>query len=67
MANLPRLLEGAKAATGGALASDAGMAVAVACGVGTVIGSPVLPLLLSAARAGKPAADREELAVEATS
>ena len=67
VANLPRLLEGAKAATGGALASDAGMAVAVACGVGTVIGSPVLPLLLSAARAGKPAADREELAVEATS
>ena len=66
-ADLPRLLEGAKAATGGALASDAGMAVAVACGVGTVIGSPVLPLLLSAARAGKPAADREELAVEATS
>lgn len=55
--NLPRLLSGAKAATGGALITDEGMAAAIAAGVTTIIGSPVLPLLLSAARAGKPVRD----------
>ncbi len=65
-ANLPTLLAGAQAATGGALATDAGMAAAIAAGVRTVLGSPVLPLLLSAARAGKPVADRETIAVSAS-
>lgn len=66
-ANLARLLSGAKAATGGALTTDAGMAAAIKAGVTTIIGSPVLPLLLSAARAGKPALGREETAVSASS
>ena len=64
-ANLPRLLAGAVAATGGALATDAGMAAAIAARVKTVIGSPTLPLLLSAARAGAPSASPEEIAVSA--
>lgn len=66
-ANLPRLLAGAKAATGGALCTDAGMAAALAAGVQTVLGNPVLPLLLCAARAAKPGASREETAVSASS
>lgn len=49
-ANLPRLLQGATAATGGALATEAGMAAAIAAGVRTVTGTPTLPLLLAAAR-----------------
>jgi pyruvate,orthophosphate dikinase len=66
VANLPRLLAGAKAATGGALASEDGMAAAIAAGVEIVTGSPTLPLLIAAARAGR-AIDRETLAVSATS
>lgn len=66
--NLPRLLVGgAKAATGGALCTEAGMAAALAAGVEIVLGSPVLPLLLCAARAARPGASREETAVSASS
>ena len=50
-ANLPALLSGATAATGGALSTEAGMAAALAAGVKTVTGTPTLPLLLAAARA----------------
>jgi pyruvate,orthophosphate dikinase len=50
-ANLPELLSGATAATGGALTTEAGMAAALAAGVKTVTGTPTLPLLLAAARA----------------
>lgn len=50
-ANLPNLLAGATAATGGALSTEAGMAAALAAGVKTVTGTPTLPLLLAAARA----------------
>lgn len=50
-ANLPNLLTGATAATGGALSTEAGMAAAIAAGVKTVTGTPTLPLLLAAARA----------------
>lgn len=64
-ANLPRLLAGAVAATGGALSTDAGMAAAISAGIKTVIGSPCLPLLLSAARAGAPSVTPEEIAVSA--
>jgi len=65
-ANLPRLLAGAKAASGGALATEEGMAAAIVAGVECVTGSPTLPLLLAAARAGR-STDRETLAVSATS
>lgn len=53
-ANLPRLLAGATAATGGALTTEIGMAAAIAAGVRTVTGTPTLPLLLAAARAAAP-------------
>lgn len=65
-ANLPRLLAGVKMASGGALATEEGMAAAIAAGVECVTGTPTLPLLLAAARAGRTT-DRETLAVSATS
>ncbi|MCA3451214.1 MAG: pyruvate, phosphate dikinase [Rhodobacter sp.] len=52
-ANLPRLLTGATAATGGALSTEAGMAAALAAGVRTITGTPSLPLLVAAARAAR--------------
>jgi len=65
-ANLPRLLSGVQAATGGALATEEGMAAAIGAGVKIVTGNPTLPLLLAAARAGRTI-DRETLAVSASS
>ncbi len=65
-ANLPGLLAGIEAATGGALATEQGMAAAIAAGVTVVTGSPTLPLVLAAARAGGTV-DRETLAVSASS
>jgi pyruvate,orthophosphate dikinase len=65
-ANLPRLLAGAKMASGGALATEEGMAAAIAAGVECVTGTPTLPLLLAAARAGRNT-DRETVAVSAAS
>ncbi|MFM2277874.1 MAG: pyruvate phosphate dikinase PpdK, partial [Pseudomonadota bacterium] len=50
-ANLPKLLSGVKAATGGALATEEGMSAAIAAGVRIITGSPTLPLILAAARA----------------
>jgi pyruvate,orthophosphate dikinase len=65
-ANLPRLLAGVKAVSGGALHTEEGIAAAIAAGVEIVVGSPTLPLLLAAARAGQET-DRETLAVSASS
>jgi pyruvate,orthophosphate dikinase len=65
--NLPRILAGAHAATGGALCTEEGMAAAIRAGVTVFVGRPVLPLLLCAARAGRPGADRETIAVSASS
>lgn len=65
-ANLPDLLAGVRSATGGALTTEEGMAAAIAAGVAVVTGSPTLPLVLAAARAGRTI-DRETLAVSATS
>lgn len=64
-ANLSRLLVGAEAATGGALASEEGMAAAIAAGVKFVVGRPALPLLIAGARAGLAHEDRETIAVSA--
>ncbi|TAM12275.1 MAG: pyruvate, phosphate dikinase [Nevskiaceae bacterium] len=55
-ANVARLLGGTRVAAGRVLATDAGMRAALAAGVTTVIGTPVLPLLLRAARAALPPA-----------
>lgn len=60
------LLAGAEVAMGGALATEEGMAAAIAAGVRMVIGSPALPLLVAAARTGHPD-DRETIAVSASS
>ena len=65
-ANLPRLLAGARAATGGALSTDDGMTAAIAAGVEIITGSPTLPLLLAAARAGR-GTDRKTPAASASS
>lgn len=51
---LPQLLTGARAATGGVLATDAGMRAALAADIQTVVGRPTLPILLRAARAALP-------------
>lgn len=64
-AKLPALLAGAEAATGGALASEEGMAAAIAAKLRFVIGRPVLPLLLAGARVGQAHEDRETVAVAA--
>ena len=45
---LPSLLAGVKAAKGGAIASDEGVAAALAAGVETIVADPVLPPLLAA-------------------
>lgn len=55
-ANVARLLGGARTATGHVLATEAGLRAALAAGVTTVIGTPVLPLLLRAARLVLPPA-----------
>lgn len=65
-ANLARLLDGVRVASGGALATEDGMAAAIVAGVTTVVGSPTLPLLLAAARARR-SDDRETIAVSASS
>lgn len=65
-ARLAELLAGAEIATGGALATEEGMAAAIAAGIRIVVGSPTLPLLVAAARCGRPA-DRETIAVSASS
>ena len=65
-ASLPGLLAGVEAATGGALVTEEGMAAAIAAGVTVVTGSPTLPLVLAAARAGQTL-DPESLAVTASS
>ena len=49
--NLPQLLAGAKGAAGGALASDAGVAAAVACGLAFIVVPQALPALLAACAA----------------
>lgn len=64
-AKLPKLLGGAEAATGGALATEEGMAAAIAAGLKFVVGKPALPLLLAGARAGMAHEDRETVAVSA--
>ncbi len=49
--NLPQLLAGAKGAAGGALARDAGVAAAVACGLAFIVVPQALPALLAACAA----------------
>lgn len=66
VARLPDLLRGVQAAGGGALADDAGIAIAVhTAGLRTIVGQPRLPILLAALQADAPSEDRETVAVSA--